>query len=127
MKLRVWHNAQVGTTGLFYVPVKTVEEGKRVMDTLSAYDEWQYRNNIKPDYCNACGLEMYDEDDHEWVDWYVITEEGDYFDRVDEYLENNDDVQGFNKQIFEQINQIKIANYYDELDNPTGEAFERIY
>ncbi|MEA7581151.1 hypothetical protein ONJ87_28130, partial [Salmonella enterica subsp. enterica serovar Anatum] len=33
----------------------------RVMDALADYDAFQYDNNIKPDYCNANGLEMWDE------------------------------------------------------------------
>lgn len=36
-KLRVWWIPQVGATeDSFYVPVETVEEGKKVMDMLTA-------------------------------------------------------------------------------------------
>lgn len=58
MKLRVWHIPQVPMKP-FIVEVASVEEGVRVMDTLADYDAFQYDNNIKPDYCNANGLEMW--------------------------------------------------------------------
>ena len=34
------------------------------------YDLFQYENNIKPDYCNASGLEYFDEEEQEWCEWY---------------------------------------------------------
>ncbi|HEA1420265.1 TPA: hypothetical protein RVE58_001342 [Escherichia coli] len=65
----------------FIVEVASVEEGVRLMDALADYDAFQYDNNIKPDYCNANGLEMWDESltdedlsemglTDRWVDWY---------------------------------------------------------
>lgn len=39
------------------------------MDVLADYDQFQFENRIKPDYCNMGGLLMVD-DDGEWVDWY---------------------------------------------------------
>ena len=35
-KLRVWWIPQVGLSDAFYIPVKSVEEGKKVMDILAA-------------------------------------------------------------------------------------------
>ena len=53
-KLRVWWIPQAGATEeAFYVPVETVEEGKKVMDMLAAYDAYQRQNRIKPDYYNC--------------------------------------------------------------------------
>lgn len=40
-KLRVWWIPQVGNCDTFYVLVKSVEDGKRLLDTLSAYDAFQ--------------------------------------------------------------------------------------
>ena len=45
-KLRVWWIPQVGLSDAFYIPVKSVEEGKKVMDILAAYDAFQLQNNI---------------------------------------------------------------------------------
>lgn len=72
--LRVWWIAQVPGKP-FHVPVGTVEEGVRIMDVLAKYDMFQFDNNIKPDYCNAGGLEMWDTNSDgagtaAWTSWY---------------------------------------------------------
>lgn len=105
-KLRVWWNPQVGSCDIFYIPVQSVEEGKKVMDLLAAYDMFQLQNNIKPDFCNTGGLEMYV--DGEWEDWFLETEDN-YFDSVDEYCEEceqcerAEELEEFSKCLFEQI------------------------
>lgn len=78
--LRVWHVPQMPMQS-FKVHVATLIEAKLLLDTLALYDQFQLDNNIKPDYCNASGLSVFDEaDDHDgpdgsWVDWY--TDDGD--------------------------------------------------
>ena len=84
--MRVWWNPQVGCGATFYIPVTSVENARRVMDILSAYDCFQWNHKIKPDYCNCGGLENFDEENGEWQDWY-FEDEGSYFEDVDEYLE----------------------------------------
>lgn len=74
-KLRVWWVPQVGSCDTFYVPVKSVEDGKRLLDTLAAYDAFQLQNKVKPDYCNTGGLQIFDEANGEWNDWYLETED----------------------------------------------------
>lgn len=75
MKLRVWWLPQLGCPATFHVPVETVAEGVKMINTLAEYDRFQLRNRIKPDYCNAGGLQMLDTDDDtdgpcgSWVDW----------------------------------------------------------
>ena len=58
----------------FTVPVASVAEGVKIMDTLAEYDLFQLRQGIKPDYCNAGTLERYEADDGDgapgWCDWY---------------------------------------------------------
>ena len=103
-KLRVWWNPQVGSCDTFYIPVQSVEEGKRVMDLLAAYDMFQLQNNIKPDICNTGGLEMLV--DGEWEDWVLETED-DYFENVDDYCEQcsaSEDLEEFSTTLFKQIN-----------------------
>jgi len=74
-KLRVWWIPQVPGEP-FTVPVKTLREGKLVLDILANYDAFQFDHRIKPDYCNAGGLQEFDlTDDHDgsdgsWSDWY---------------------------------------------------------
>lgn len=102
-KLRVWWIPQVGSCDTFYIPVENAEEGKKVMDMLAAYDLFQLQNNIKPDFCNAGGLQMLV--DGEWEDWYLETAD-DYFEGIDEYCEQCESAEklnSFSKELFEQI------------------------
>jgi len=105
-EMRVWWNPQVGAGATFYVPVMTVEQGKRVMDLLAYYDCFQYNHNIKPDYCNCGGLEVRDEETGEWEGWYYDTDV-EYYDDVDEYIENKSDeaeaLESFNKALRSQV------------------------
>ena len=66
MKLRVWWIPQIPMKA-FYVDVSSVEEGVKIMDVLAYYDLFQFEHRVKPDYCNAGGLQMLEEG--EWVDW----------------------------------------------------------
>jgi len=90
-KLRVWWVPQVPMES-FYIPVRSPEEGMKVMDILAAYDCFQYNHKVKPDYCNIGGLQQYDEDTGEWEDW--LYDDGESFyesDRLDEYCEEKTD------------------------------------
>lgn len=111
-RLRVWWIPHVGNCNTFYVPVKSVEDGKRLLDTLAAYDAFQLQNNIKPDYCNTGGLEIFDETECEWNDWYLETKD-DFFDDVDKYCESDscdqkEELQVFNQELFKQIDWSKM-------------------
>ena len=64
--LRVWWVPQLPMKA-FEVSVPTIEEASRLLDTLAAYDAFQFENNVKPDYCNTGGLQVHE--DGEWVDW----------------------------------------------------------
>ena len=65
--LRVWWIPQVPGKR-FEVPVKLLSEAVLLLRTLADYDSFQFKNRIKPDYCNAGGLIIFE--DGEWVDWY---------------------------------------------------------
>lgn len=65
--LKVWWIPQIPGQP-FMVPVETPQEAKKLLDVLAKYDAFQYEHRIKPDYCNAGGLVMFE--DGEWVDWY---------------------------------------------------------
>jgi hypothetical protein len=65
--LRVWWIPQIPGKP-FLVPVANAPEAKKLLDVLAAYDIFQFENRIKPDYCNAGGLSVYE--DGEWTDWY---------------------------------------------------------
>jgi hypothetical protein len=71
--LRVWHIPQVpGKPFRFEVP--DLESAVLLMDALAKYDMFQYENNVKPDYCNAQGLEVYhpifEENGDGWGEWH---------------------------------------------------------
>lgn len=51
----------------FEVPVKNIDEAKLLMDVLAAYDFFQYKMRVKPDYSNAGGLKVFE--NGEWIEW----------------------------------------------------------
>ena len=75
MKMKVWWIPQVPGKP-FEVDVETVDEGVKVMDILADYDAFQFENRIKPDYCNAGGINVFDPADDtdgpdgSWVSWW---------------------------------------------------------
>ena len=86
--LSIWWIPQVPMDS-FRVDVSSVEEGVKILNVLADYDLFQYENRIKPDYANAGGLLIWEEDfDGEgipgWVDWY---EEYFGFDDPEEWLQ----------------------------------------
>lgn len=82
--MRVWWIAQLGSTPTMYITVENEVEAKKILDTLSVYDMFQYKNGVKGDYANAGGVEVLE--DGEWSDWYIDDENG-FYDDIDEYLQ----------------------------------------
>jgi hypothetical protein len=72
--LSVWHIPQIPGTPI-RISVDSIEDGFSVMQILSVYDAFQLEENIKPDYANANGLDIWESG--EWVTWYD--------DDIDEY------------------------------------------
>jgi hypothetical protein len=70
--LRVWWVPQVPGEA-FHANVSSVDEARLLLPTLARYDAFQYENHIKPDYCNAGGLEIFE--DGQWIAW--VDENGD--------------------------------------------------
>ncbi len=68
-EIRVWWIPQVPMKA-FYATVKTISEGKRLLDTLANYDAFQLENNIKPEYSNAGGLQIKNAEG-EWEEYEV--------------------------------------------------------
>jgi len=65
--LRVWWIPQVPGKA-FRVPVASAAEAQALLNTLARYDQFQLENRIKPEFCNAGGLECFE--DGEWCEWY---------------------------------------------------------
>lgn len=108
-KLRVWHIPQVPMKP-FIVEVETLQEGVNMLKALANYDLFQYENNIKPDYCNMNGLQMWDESlteedliemelEDKWVDWFIDHEEYGCFEDPEEYLSYKQDMLDIEKSI----------------------------
>jgi len=64
--LRVWWIPQVPGKA-FHVTVKSPGEAQKLLTALADYDLFQFENKIKPDYCNAGGLEVFEDGD--WTEW----------------------------------------------------------
>lgn len=73
--LKVWWIPQVPGKS-FEVEVNSVREAKKLLNVLAKYDEFQFKNRIKPDYCNAGGLVKWDAEESAWYDWYNDEGEG---------------------------------------------------
>ena len=90
-KLQVWHIPQVPMKA-FKVDVANVTEALKIMETLALYDDFEYSNNVKGDYCNMQGLAiLYPEltgDDAE-MSWDIEFEykgNSEYFDTPAEFM-----------------------------------------
>lgn len=66
-KYRVWWIPQIPGKP-FHVEVPDLKTARLVEDTLARYDEFQYKNNIKPDYANVGGTHRWNAIENEWVD-----------------------------------------------------------
>jgi hypothetical protein len=84
MKLRIYWFPNVPCKA-FHVEVFSVEEAILINNTLAEYDLFLYNNKHRPDYCNTGGLQVWNENDQEWEDWY--NEEGESFDEYIQRLE----------------------------------------
>ena len=65
-RYRVWWVPQVPMKA-FYYPTPDLATARVLMDALAEYDLFQFENRIKPDYCNAGGIQEFTDDD-EWED-----------------------------------------------------------
>lgn len=64
--LRVWWIPQIPGRP-FEWPVKDVIHAALLLDALAAYDDFQFAERVKGDYCNEGGLQIFDQG--KWVDW----------------------------------------------------------
>ena len=65
--------------------VSSPEEARSIINTIANFVNFQVDNHVFPDHCSSAGLEMWDEDSEEWVDWY--DEEGLDFEEHFEEME----------------------------------------
>jgi hypothetical protein len=77
--LRVWWLPQIPSSNPFIRPVNNLEQAMLLLNCLANYDLYQLENNIKPDYSNAGGLEVYE--DGQWCEW-----EDEFGDNIDDLM-----------------------------------------
>lgn len=87
VKMRVWWIPQVPMHA-FRMPVNSLAEAARLTHTLAMYDLFQYENAIKPDYSNAGGLEMWDVEEEDWMEW----EDPETGDDIREWMMSNSEM-----------------------------------
>lgn len=75
-KLRVYYIILGAKT--YHQEVSSVEEAKLVIDSIARFVNFQIDNNVFPDHCSTAGLEVWDEEENDYVDWY--DEDGNSFD-----------------------------------------------
>lgn len=104
-KLRVWHIPQIPAKS-FIIPVDTEQEASRLLAVLALYDQFQFQNNIKGDYSNAQGVQYFDEDENEWLDYHPLDEDGfemEFSEYEEEHLNSKDYISSLFK-----LNEIKF-------------------
>lgn len=67
MKFRVWWIPQIPGNPFYSEEVTSFASAQAIDKTLGRYDEFQYENNIKPDFSNVGGIQRWDETDNAWV------------------------------------------------------------
>jgi hypothetical protein len=102
-KMRVWWTPQVGANSTFYVPVQSVEEAVKIMAVLAIYDEFQYEHNIKPDFCNTGGLQVWDEEYQAWINWDYDDGENYYDDPTEFCREKTPGIEQFEQELHKQV------------------------
>lgn len=83
--LRIWWIPQIPGKG-FEWAIPDLKTASLMLDVLAAYDDFQFAENVKGDYCNMGGLQVFQ--DGEWVDWE--DDDGNDFDeyrRSDAFIE----------------------------------------
>lgn len=81
-QLKVWWIPQIPMKP-FEVLLNSFAEAKVILETLPYYDLFQFEQRVKPDYCNAGGLEIFDPDlegddggKGDWTEWESEDGEG---------------------------------------------------
>lgn len=70
MPFRVWWISQIPLRRgqkPFYVEAPNFKTALLLDATLGRYDIYQYENNIKPDFSNTGGIQVWDADENDWI------------------------------------------------------------
>ena len=92
-KMRIYHFPNVPCKP-FYVEVDNELEAHKLMNVLAMQHLWLEKNNFIPDYSNAMGVEMWDEDldadenGSKWTDYYNEEENCEFDDLESQFPES---------------------------------------
>lgn len=67
-KLRVWYT--ILGTDTYNQSVSTPEEAKLVIDSIANFVNSKVAEGVFPDHCSSAGLEYFDEEEQDWLEWY---------------------------------------------------------
>ncbi len=60
-KFRVWYSPQIPMPAFFY-DTDSLDTARAVLDALGQFSAYEYNNGVKPDYADAGGIELWDEE-----------------------------------------------------------------
>ena len=67
-KFKVWYVPQVSMKA-FEVECETAEQAQEALDLITNFSNFEFENNVKPDYSDAGGVVEWDETEQEWCDY----------------------------------------------------------
>lgn len=67
-KLRVYY--YILGTKPYYKEVSSPEEAKLVIDSISSFVNAKVEEGIFPDHCSTAGLDVWDDEENDWLTWY---------------------------------------------------------
>ena len=89
-KLRVLHYPQIPCEP-FFVEVENEREAYLMSQTLADQHLFLYDNNFIQDYANMILVEMWDEEEEDWTEYYNDELGLDWEDYVDEHFNTKED------------------------------------
>lgn len=85
-KLRICHYAQVPCEPYIVENIKDEYEAAKIADILAYQHLFLREKRIIPDYSNVITIEMFDEEEQEWVDYWNDKEYMDWEELYNTYI-----------------------------------------
>ena len=67
LKYKVWYIPQIPMEAFEY-ETDSLTVAQSILEAISQFSLFEFYNNVKPDYADAGGLVVWDEDEQEWLD-----------------------------------------------------------
>ena len=72
--LRVWYIPQVPMPAFFY-KVDSIEDGVKILDAICQFSNFEFENNVKPDFSAVGGISRWEEDGEGGFAWYDVDDD----------------------------------------------------